>query len=106
MDGGGLEGWRRWRAGHSERWRHIRTLPGPWTLLWPSPKSRAQAPPTRLHPQASLPAHLIQHVQPAEKKSGQKSLTPLPRCNPIVSRLPLPLIPPGPLEDTDTDTIV
>ena len=31
----------------------------------------------------------------SRKKSGQKSLTPLPRCNPIVSRLPLP---PGPLE--------
>ena len=34
----------------------------------------------------------------SRKKSGQKSLTPHPRCNPIVSRLPLPLVPPGPLE--------
>lgn len=65
-----------WRAGHSERWRPIRTLPGPWTLLWPSPKSRAQAPPTRLYPQTSLPAHLIQQVQPAEK-SQAKSRSPL-----------------------------
>lgn len=45
-------------------------------LLWPSPKTRAQAPPHAYIPQTSLPAHLIEQVQPAEK-SQAKSRSPL-----------------------------
>ena len=79
----------RWRDGHSEWWRHIRTLPGPWTLLWPSPKSRAQAPPPHTLISTEHPCPPTRSSRSSQqKKSGQKSLTPLPRCNPIVPRLP------------------
>lgn len=40
------------------------------------PKIPGTGPPTRLYPQPSLPAHLIQQVQPAEK-SQAKSRSPL-----------------------------